>query len=178
MSKRLQVIMPRKRLSKEARQKIIKALQANANAAQVARETGDISAVTVWGIAKAERIELKISRAGAGRKPMPANRRKVIVAALRANPNAKEVAREIGCGCAAVGRIAKASGIKLRRKGTKPIPPNRRKAIIAALRANPNAKQVARELGGVCHVSVWKIARAEGIELTASRPAKNDKKRP
>jgi hypothetical protein len=45
----------------------------------------------------------------------------------------------------------------------------KRAQIIDALKSNPNARQVARQIGGVSHVTVWKIAKAAGIELTARR---------
>jgi hypothetical protein len=38
------------------------------------------------------------------------------------------------------------------------MPENRRASIIAALQANPNSRQVAREIG-VNQVTVWKIAK-------------------
>ena len=38
----------------------------------------------------------------------------------------------------------------------------------AALSVNPNAAAVAREVGGVSGVGVWRIAQVEGIELTHS----------
>jgi hypothetical protein len=40
----------------------------------------------------------------------------------------------------------------------------RRTLIIAALKANPNASQVAKQ-AGVSKFTAWRIAKAEGIEL-------------
>jgi hypothetical protein len=44
--------------------------------------------------------------------------------------------------------------------------PVSRTLVIAALKANPIATRVAGQVGGVSQVTVWKIAKAEGIELT------------
>jgi lambda repressor-like predicted transcriptional regulator len=42
-----------------------------------------------------------------------------------------------------------------------------RARVIAALREDPNAAAVARRSGGVKYKTVWNIAKAAGIELTA-----------
>jgi transposase-like protein len=47
------------------------------------------------------------------------------------------------------------------------LPPEKRARIIEALKANPNASAVAREVGGVSDVTVWKLARQTGIKLEA-----------
>jgi hypothetical protein len=49
---------------------------------------------------------------------------------------------------------------------------DKRETIIAALEANPNASQVARQIGHVRHETVRLIARADGIALAGSRPRK------
>jgi hypothetical protein len=46
----------------------------------------------------------------------------------------------------------------------------KREQIIAALRANPNVTQVAKQFAPVNKSTVWRIAKAEGIEI-ATRPA-------
>ena len=102
-----------------------------------------------------------------------AEKRAQIIAALNANPNSAAVARQIGgVGQATVWKIAKAAGIELTAgKAAKghPISAEQRAQIIAALNSNPNARQVARQIGGVSRVTVWKIAKAAGIALTAGR---------
>jgi transposase len=84
-----------------------------------------------------------------------------------ANPNASQVAKQAGVSKFTVWRIAQAEGIELTagKKLMGWLSPEKRAQIIAALEANPIATQVARQIGGVSQVSVWKIARAEGIEL-------------
>ena len=49
---------------------------------------------------------------------------------------------------------------------------NTRTQIIDALGKNPNARSVARQIGDVSHVSVWKIAKDERIELAAGKAIK------
>jgi tripartite-type tricarboxylate transporter receptor subunit TctC len=100
-------------------------------------------------------------------------KRAQIIDALNANPNSAAVAKQIGgVSQATVWRIAKAAGIELtagKTAGRRSIPAEKRAQIIDALKSNPNARQVARQIGGVSHVTVWKIAKAAGIELTARR---------
>ena len=50
----------------------------------------------------------------------------------------------------------------------KKIPPEKRARIIAALKANPNASAVARQIGGVSCNTICKIARKAGIRLAAA----------
>jgi hypothetical protein len=47
-----------------------------------------------------------------------------------------------------------------------------RTQIIDALGRNSNARSVAKQIGDVSHVSVWKIAKDERIELAAGRAIK------
>jgi hypothetical protein len=47
-----------------------------------------------------------------------------------------------------------------------------RARVIAALREDPNAAAVARQSGGVKYKTVWNIAKAAGIELTAGWAAR------
>ena len=94
--------------------------------------------------------------------------------ALTVNPNATAVAREIGgVSAAGVWKIAKRAGIELTagiaaRGCNNRVPPEKRAAIVAALNVNPNATAVARDVGGVSGVGVWKIAQIEGIDLRHS----------
>jgi hypothetical protein len=163
-----------KGLDKKKRERIIEALQANPNAKLVASEIGGVSQTTVWKIANAEGIKLTAGKAASGKKPSP-DRRASIVAALQANPNAKLVANEIGgVNRATVWRIAKAHGIELtagKAARRRSLSSDRRASIVAALRANPNAQLVASDIGGVSRTTVWKIAKAQGIELTAAGKA-------
>jgi hypothetical protein len=41
----------------------------------------------------------------------------------------------------------------------------KRAQVIDALKIYPNTSKVARLIGGINQVAVWKIAKAEGIEL-------------
>jgi hypothetical protein len=49
----------------------------------------------------------------------------------------------------------------------------KRRQIIDALKANPNAAEVAKQIGGVTHVGVWKTAKVVGIELTRGKAARD-----
>ena len=104
-------------------------------------------------------------------------KRRQIIAALKANPNAKQVAREIGgVSHTTVGKIAKAAGIALAAAGSgKRLSAEKRAQIIGALKANPNAAEVAKQIGGVTRVGVWMIAKAAGIELTAGKAARDNR---
>jgi Helix-turn-helix domain of transposase family ISL3 len=110
---------------------------------------------------------------------LPPKKRAKIIAALKANPNASAVARQVGVSWLTVWRIAKRADIELTAGqaaraamlGPK-IPSKIRAKIIAALKANPNASRVARQVGGVCRATVGKIAKRTGIKLTDGRPAR------
>jgi hypothetical protein len=106
---------------------------------------------------------------------LPPEKRAQIIAALKANPNASVVARQVGgVSKITVWKIAKLEGIELTAgKAAKGVlPPEKHAKIIAALKANPNASVVARQVGGVSKTTVWKIAKWEGIELTAGKAAR------
>ena len=53
-----------------------------------------------------------------------------------------------------------------------PIPEEKCAEVIAKLKVNSNARQVASQIEGVSHASVWRIAKGAGIELTAGRAAR------
>jgi hypothetical protein len=101
-------------------------------------------------------------------------KRRQVIAALNVNSNATAVAREIGgISAAGVWKIAKRAGIELTagmaaRGCNNRVAPAKRAEIVAALNVNPNATAVAREVGGVSGVGVWKIAQVESIELRHS----------
>ena len=107
-------------------------------------------------------------------KKLTEEKRRQVIAALNVNSNATAVAREIGgVSAAGVWKIAKRAGIELTagiaaRGCNNRVPPEKRAAIVAALNVNPNATAVARDVGGVSGVGVWKIAQVEGIELRHS----------
>jgi transposase-like protein len=108
---------------------------------------------------------------------LPAERRARIIAALKNNPNAAQVARQIGdVSPWTVRRFAKAASIVLSvgkvSKGHHRVSIETRAQIIAALQSNPNAAQVARQIGGVSRMTVWKIARVAGIDLTAGQASR------
>jgi len=102
-------------------------------------------------------------------------KRAQIIAALKDNPNATQIAQEIGgVSHTTVGKIAKAAGIALAAaEYGKRLSAEKRTQIVDALKANPNAAEVAKQIGGVTPVGVWKIAKAAGIELTAGKAARN-----
>jgi len=111
---------------------------------------------------------------------LPPEKRAEIIAALKANPHAKAVARQVGGVCyQTVCIIAKQAGIDLAasKAARLALPPEKRAKIIAALKANPNAKEVARQVGGVSNVTVWKIAKQTGIDLTAGKAARHARKK-
>jgi hypothetical protein len=59
-----------------------------------------------------------------------------------------------------------------RQRGAIRVSPEKHAQIIAALKDNPNASQVARKIGGVSHTKVGKIAKAAGITLAAAESGK------
>jgi hypothetical protein len=75
-----------------------------------------------------------------------------------------------------VVRLAEGAGIELTAgkavRGHPLVSPEKHAEIIAALKGNPNAKQVARKIGGVSHTKVGKIAKAAGITLAAAESGK------
>jgi hypothetical protein len=159
-------------LSPEKRTQIIAALKANPNAKAVARQVGNVPHVAVWKIAK--QIGIDLAAANVARSALPPEKRAKIIAALKANPNASAVARQVGgVSLSTVGKIAKQTGIDLAAAYAtrRCLPPETRAKIIAALKANPNAKAVAKQVGGVSFSTVWEMAKREGIDLTAGKAA-------
>jgi transposase-like protein len=160
-------------LPPKKRAKIIAALKTNPNASAVARQVGGVSLTTVWRVAKQTGINLVGTKAA--RSSLPPETRARIIAALKANPNASAVARQVGgVGKVTVWKIAKQTGIDLpaAKAARRSLPPETRARIIAALKTNPNAEAVARQVGGVSRTTVWKIAKWEDIELTAGKAAR------
>lgn len=149
-------------ISQSKRAEILTALNANPNASQVAKTVGDVSLMTVWKIAK--EADIQLPRRGAA--SIPEGKREQIIAALKANPNAGYVAQTVGVGHATVWRIAKKADIKLSRRGETSIPEEKREQIIAALKINPRASQVAKAVDDVCISTVRKIAKESKIKLS------------
>ena len=142
---------------------IIAALKDDPSSAAVAREIGGVSQAKVWKIAKDAGIELTgLTRP---RPRISPELRAQIIAALKNNPNAAAVARETGVSQPTVWKTAKRAGIELTGRTHSRIPSELHAQIIAALKNNPNAAEVAREIG-VGHSTVWRIAKDAGIELT------------
>jgi hypothetical protein len=55
-----------------------------------------------------------------------------------------------------------------------PITKEKRTEIIEALKANSNASAVVKQIGGVSHQTVWRIAKQAEIKLTAGQAAKGN----
>lgn len=97
---------------------------------------------------------------------IPDAKRTQIIDALRVNPNATGVARELGgVSAASVKLIAKAANIDLGRSGPKKISAEKRAQIIEALRTDPNASAIARRFGGMSYKVVTRIAERANIKL-------------
>ena len=160
-------------ISQEKRRQIIAALKDNPNATQIAREVGGVNYRTVVRLAQGAGIELTAGKAARGRRGISPEKHAQIIDALKDNPNAKQVAPKIGgVSHTKVGKIAKAAGITLAAaESGKRLSAKQRAQIIGALMANPNAAEVANQIGGVSHVVVWKIAKAAGIKLTRGKAA-------
>ena len=148
------------------RAQIIEALKSNPNRLAVARQVGGVSHETVCVIAR----KLGIGLDKKGSKRFSSEARAKIAAALRANPNATAVAKEIGgISPGTVSAIAKEANIPLAAENlakAKRLSPERRAQIIEELHANPNASMVARLVGDVSSKTVQKIAKKAKIKLT------------
>jgi hypothetical protein len=118
------------------------------------------------------------AKSGCAMKQMISKEKRAqIIAALKDNPNATQITREVGgANYRTVVRLAKGAGIELTvgkaARGHDRPSPEKRAQIIAALKNSPNAKQVAREIGGVSHTTVGKIAKTAGIALAAAECGK------
>jgi transposase-like protein len=103
--------------------------------------------------------------------PKTANRisdakRAQIIEALKANPNAKAVARELdGVSASSVHNIAKAAKIDLGRSGPKKVSAEKQALILEALKTNPNASAIARQFGGMSYKTVTRLAEKANIKL-------------
>ena len=99
---------------------------------------------------------------------VPRNTRTKIIAALEADPDTVRVARKFDLKRVTVWQIGRAAGIRF---SGRRIATDKRATIVAALKVNPNARQV----GGVSHATVCTIARAEGISLAKASDARPPK---
>jgi transposase-like protein len=147
-------------ITAKKRAKIIVALKRYPNCAAVARQIGGVSHETVRVIANQSGI--------APWRKFSAEEREKIAEALRQNPNGVAVAKSHGnISDGTVRRIAKEKRIKLSEKG-KRLAPKQRALILKKLKANPNARVVAREVGKIASErTVQIIARKAQIPLTA-----------
>lgn len=99
-------------------------------------------------------------------KRIPDTKRAQIIEALKANPNAHAVAREVGgVSAASVHLIAKTANIDLGRSGPKKISAEKRAMILEALKINPNASAIARQFGGMSYKTVTRLAEKANIKL-------------
>jgi hypothetical protein len=155
---------PPNRLPPEKVAAILEGLRLHSNACVVARQAR-VSHVTVWRYAKAAGIRLEKGKAVQRRARKPPEKRRQIIDALRANPSATAVARKLGgVAASSVRKMAISEGIKLPRRYNR-LPEDKVREIVAALTINPNARQVARQIGDVNHVTVLNIAKRHGIRL-------------
>ena len=161
-------------ISEEKRRQIIAALKDNPNATQIAREVGGVNYGMVLRLAEGAGIDLTAGKAARGHPRVSPEKHAQIIGALKANPNAKQVARKIGgVSHTKVGKIAKAAGIALAAaESGKRLSAKQRAQIIAALKTIPNAAAVAKQIGGVSHTTVVKIAKAAGIALVGAEYGK------
>ena len=161
-------------ISEEKRRQIIAALKTNPNATQVAREVGGVNYRTVVRLAEGAGIDLTAGKAARGHPRVSPEKHVQIIAALKDNPNAAAVAKQIGgVSHTTVGKIAKAAGIALAAaESGKRLSAKQRAQIIAALKTNPNGAAAAKQIGGVSHTTVVKIAKAAGIALVGAEYGK------
>src|SRR3954451_23035560 len=88
-----------------------------------------------------------------------------IVEAWKKTQNAIQVGIDFGISATTVHKVVKEAGHTLRPAGRPRMSDEKRAQIVEALSDNLNAKQVASSVGGVSPMTVWHIARAEGISL-------------
>jgi len=94
------------------------------------------------------------------------SKRAQIIEALKTNPNASAVAREVGgVSASSVHYIAKAAKIDLGRSGPKKVSAEKRERILEALKLNPNASAIARQFGGMSYKTVTRLAEKANIKL-------------
>ena len=139
--------------------KMAAALKATPNVSHVFHSVGKrmgVSYGSIWNIAAAERIELVRYSRQWGKPFLSQKARQRIVAALKENPNALQVARKLRVKYDTVWRVAQEEGIELSQGRAAYV--KKCAKITEALKCNPNMPQVARELG-VHNDAVYRVAR-------------------
>jgi transposase-like protein len=173
----------------KTRQQIVTALKTNPRppVGEIARQAG-VRRVTVWQIAKAEKIDLQAVSATTqqnnghiqsnppGHPPsIPQEKREQVLAALKADPNAAAIARKIGgVSSTTVRGIAKAAGIELtggkemRQLFLGPkLSTDTREKIVALLGANESVQSIGEKIG-VSGTTIRTIAKAERERTTTT----------
>jgi hypothetical protein len=103
---------------------------------------------------------------------IPEAKRAQIIEALKANPNGLAVVKQVGgINAPTVYALAKKANIALSLGGPKKFTAEKQAQIIEALKANPNASEVARRIGGISSRTVARFAKKANIELTAGKAA-------
>ncbi len=103
---------------------------------------------------------------------IPEAKRALIIEALKANPNGLAVVKQVGgISAPTVYALAKSANIALGRGGPKKFSAEKQAQIIKALKANSNASEVARQIGGISSRTVARLAKKANIELTAGKAA-------
>jgi transposase-like protein len=102
---------------------------------------------------------------------IPKAQRALIIEALKANPNARAVARETGCAPSTVLRWARKAKIAVSKSGIKKLRIGEQRQIIEALKASPNARAAGRQ-AGVNPATVRKLAKIANIALLQGPPRK------
>jgi len=108
---------------------------------------------------------------------------------LHADPAFKAVLRAANRRLHADPEFAEANRERMRRKNADPmfrakqraarsIPSATRAAIIAALKADPHAKRVTKQIDGASYKTVLRIAKATGIKLTKGGPPQSSGRTP
>jgi len=79
------------------------------------------------------------------------------------------VAKKLGVSQPVVARIGKSAGIALAKKGgQRKLTPGQEAEVLRALRLNPNASAVARQIGGISYKSVSRYAKRANIKVAST----------
>src|SRR5215472_1053108 len=85
---------------------------------------------------------------------------------LKKSPKVSVVAKKLGVSQPVVARIGKSAGIALAKKGgQRKLTPGQEAEVLRALRLNPNASAVARQIGGISYKSVSRYAKRANIKV-------------
>jgi hypothetical protein len=147
--------------SEKRHARIIEALKANPNARAVARELQDVSDTTIRRVARKHGISLKWGWGAANKD--------IILEELKKSPKVSVVAKKLGVSQPLVARVGKSAGIALAKKGgQRKLTPGQEAEVLRALRLNPNASAVARQIGGISYKSVSRYAKRANIKLSST----------